>query len=57
MRLTSIGHAGLLIDTPQGSITCDPWFTPAFRGSWFVFPRNDRLDADLWHRLTHPTYL
>lgn len=57
MRLTSIGHAGLLIETRQGSITCDPWFTPAFRGSWFVFPRNDHLDAELWHRLTHPTYL
>ena len=57
MRITSVGHAGLLIETAQGSITCDPWFVPAFRGSWFVFPRNDRLDPHLWHRLTHPTYL
>jgi UDP-MurNAc hydroxylase len=57
MRITSLGHAGLLIETASASITCDPWFVPAFRGSWFVFPRNDRLDADLFHRLTHPTYL
>ncbi len=57
MRITSLGHAGLLVETAHASITCDPWFVPAFRGSWFVFPRNDRLDHDLWRRLTHPTYL
>lgn len=57
MRLTSLGHAGLLVESGPVSITCDPWFVPAFRGSWFVFPRNDRLDLDLWYRLTHPTYL
>jgi len=57
MRITSLGHAGLLIETGTASITCDPWFEPAFRGSWFVYPRNDRLDDDLRHRLTHPTYL
>ena len=43
MRATSIGHAGILIDTVDGSIVCDPWFLPAFRGSWCVFPRNDQL--------------
>jgi UDP-MurNAc hydroxylase len=57
MRITSLGHAGLLIETSQGSITCDPWFEPAFRGSWFVFPRNDRLDLDLRERLTHASFL
>ena len=30
---------------PTASILCDPWFVPAFFGSWFVFPRNDQLDA------------
>lgn len=57
MRATSIGHAGILIDTVEGSILCDPWFLPAFFGSWFVFPRNDRLPAELQERIEHPTYL
>ena len=57
MRATSIGHAGILIDTVDGSIACDPWFLPQFFGSWFVFPRNDQLPADLMHRICNPTYL
>ena len=28
MRATSIGHAGMLIETASGSILCDPWFVP-----------------------------
>lgn len=32
------------VETEGGSVLCDPWFTPAYFGSWFVFPRNDRLD-------------
>ncbi|MFZ9627990.1 MAG: Rieske 2Fe-2S domain-containing protein [Ilumatobacteraceae bacterium] len=57
MRATSLGHAGILVDTVDGSIVCDPWFMPQFHGSWFVFPRNDRLSADLMQRVCHPTYL
>jgi len=57
VRATSIGHAGLLIDTDFGSILCDPWFEPAYFGSWFVFPRNDRLSDDLMQRIEHPDYL
>lgn len=57
MRATSIGHAGILIETQHGSILCDPWFVPAFFGSWFVFPRNDQLSADLHERIEHPDYL
>jgi UDP-MurNAc hydroxylase len=57
MRATSVGHAGILIDTVDGSILCDPWFLPAFFGSWFVFPRNDQLSDELMHRIEHPTYL
>ncbi|MEY2445520.1 MAG: UDP-MurNAc hydroxylase [Ilumatobacteraceae bacterium] len=57
MRATSVGHAGILIDTLDGSILCDPWFVPAFFGSWFVFPRNDQLPAELMERIEHPTYL
>ena len=51
MRATSIGHAGILIETRSGSILCDPWFHPAFFASWFVFPRNDRLDDELLDRI------
>ena len=46
MRATSIGHAGILVDTVDGSIACDPWFLPQFHGSWFVFPRNDQLSPE-----------
>jgi UDP-MurNAc hydroxylase len=57
VRATSVGHAGIFIETEFGSILCDPWFTPAFFGSWFVFPRNDQLPADLLERIEHADYL
>ena len=57
MRATSVGHAGIFIETEFGSILCDPWFTPAFFGSWFVFPRNDQLPADLLERIERTDYL
>ena len=57
MRVTSIGHAGMLIESSAGSILCDPWFEPAFFGSWFPFPRNDRLDDDLRARVESADFL
>jgi UDP-MurNAc hydroxylase len=57
VRATSVGHAGIFIETEFGSILCDPWFTPAFFGSWFVFPRNDQLPADLLERIGRTDYL
>lgn len=57
MRATSLGHAGILVETEAGSILCDPWFVPAFFGSWFVFPRNDQLDDDLLERIHGADYL
>jgi UDP-MurNAc hydroxylase len=57
MRATSLGHAGILIETRQASIVCDPWFTPAFFGSWFVFPRNDRLPERVLEALRAPDFL
>lgn len=57
MRATSIGHAGILIETDGGSILCDPWFEPAFFGSWFVFPRNDQLSEDLRERIENADFL
>src|SRR5690349_4013432 len=35
MRLTFLGHAGWLAHTRGGSVLCDPWFNPAYFGSWF----------------------
>lgn len=57
MRATSIGHAGILIETTAGSILCDPWFVPAFLGSWCVFPRNDQLSEDLLERIHGADFL
>ena len=57
MRATSIGHAGILVETDAGSILCDPWFVPAFFGSWFVFPRNDQLSDDLLERIEQADFL
>src|SRR5215203_1711708 len=57
MRATSIGHAGILVETRGVSIVCDPWFVPAFFGSWFPFPRNDQLDDDLRARVANADYL
>ena len=57
MQATSLGHAGILIRCRQATIVCDPWFVPAFLGSWFPFPRNDQLDADLMAAVCSPDYL
>jgi UDP-MurNAc hydroxylase len=54
MRITFLGHVGLHVETAHGSVLCDPWFTPAYFGSWFPFPRNDTLDSAPFSR---PDYL
>lgn len=54
MRITYLGHAGLFIQTDKGSVLCDPWFNPAFLGSWFPFPRNDGIDVQ---RISKPDFL
>lgn len=54
MRITFLGHVGAYVETRDGSVLCDPWFTPAYFGSWFPFPRNDRLDPGSFSR---PDYL
>ena len=46
MQVTSVGHAGFLIETKAGSILCDPWVNPAYFASWFPFPDNSTLDWD-----------
>jgi UDP-MurNAc hydroxylase len=54
MRITFLGQAGLYIETAHGTILCDPWFNPAYYGSWFPFPRNDGLDRGAF---VSPDYL
>ncbi|MEU0543390.1 Rieske 2Fe-2S domain-containing protein [Nocardia sp. NPDC005978] len=44
MKITVLGHAGLLVETSAGRILCDPWFNPAFYGSWVPFPDNTKID-------------
>ena len=47
----------MLIETDAGSILCDPWFEPAFFGSWFPFPRNDQLSDELRERIDNADFL
>ncbi len=54
MQVTFLGHAGMYVETEGGTVLCDPWFNPAYFGSWFPFPRNDRLDPAAF---SHPDYL
>jgi UDP-MurNAc hydroxylase len=54
VRITGTGHAGMRIDTPAGSILCDPWVNPAYFASWFPFPDNSALD---WTALGRTDYL
>ncbi|HTF11691.1 MAG TPA: MBL fold metallo-hydrolase, partial [Asanoa sp.] len=54
MRVTGTGHASMRIDTPAGSILCDPWVNPAYFASWFPFPDNSQLD---WETLGQVDYL
>jgi UDP-MurNAc hydroxylase len=54
VKITSLGHAGLFIETQHGSILCDPWFNPAYFASWFPFPSNEDIDLEL---IRCPDYL
>jgi UDP-MurNAc hydroxylase len=44
MKIRFLGHASLYVETKQGSVLCDPWFNPAFFGSWYPFPANDHIE-------------
>lgn len=54
MKITALGHAGLLLESQGSSVVCDPWFSPAFFGSWFPYPNNDHLPPAIPVR---PSYL
>ena len=57
MQAVSLGHAGILVRAGGVTIACDPWFIPAFLGSWFVFPRNDRLPDELMDEVRNADFL
>jgi len=46
MKITTLGHAGMHIETRYGTLLCDPWTNPTFFASWFPFPDNSGLDWD-----------
>jgi UDP-MurNAc hydroxylase len=54
LKITSLGHAGLFIETRHGSVLCDPWFNPAYFASWFPFPSNEDVDLE---KIGRPDYL
>jgi len=47
MLITSLGHAGLRVETPELRLLMDPWLatTGAFQGAWHQFPSNAHLDT------------
>lgn len=48
MTITSLGHAGFLIEAGADVILVDPWLSPAgaYAASWFPFPSNASIDPD-----------
>ena len=60
MLITSLGHAGLRVDTSDLRLLMDPWLatTGAFQGAWHQFPSNahlatpELLDCD-WVTVSH----
>ncbi len=45
MKVTSLGHAGLEVQTTRATVLIDPWLSPegAFLASWFQYPDNQHL--------------
>lgn len=43
MKLTWIGHAGFIVEATGKRILIDPWFNPAFLGTWRPQPCNAHL--------------
>ncbi|MGF1938669.1 MAG: Rieske 2Fe-2S domain-containing protein [Nostoc sp. ChiQUE02] len=45
MKITSLGHAGLKVETKSSTVLVDPWLSPegAFLASWFQYPDNQHL--------------
>jgi len=46
-QIEYLGHAGFAVTFAGKSVLIDPWFYPAFLGSWFPFPDNRFLATPL----------
>jgi len=59
MSCTYLGHAGLVIQTNDCCILCDPWHSdnPVFFDSWSPYPANDELDWDSIRRRATVLYV
>lgn len=57
MRLTFLGHAGFLLETPNAVVVLDPWLSPhgAFDSSWFQLPQNHHLAETVRQKLSDPS--
>lgn len=57
MRLTFLGHAGFLLETPHAVVALDPWLSPqgAFDASWFQLPQNHHLAERVRQKLSDPS--
>jgi UDP-MurNAc hydroxylase len=53
MRITFLGHAGFIVETPDAMLICDPWLSPAgaFDRAWFQYPSNHHLAGVVAARL------
>lgn len=47
MKIQFLGHAGFLVNAKSLNILIDPWFHSAFFGSWFPYPDNRHLEAEV----------
>ena len=45
MRITTLGHAGLKVESVSTTLLIDPWVSPfgAFQSSWFQYPENQHV--------------
>ncbi|AKU90181.1 Rieske 2Fe-2S domain-containing protein [Vulgatibacter incomptus] len=57
MKITSLGHAGFMIETEGALIVADPWLSPAgaFDSAWMQFPQNHHLASLVREKLGRTT--
>ena len=53
MQITSLGHAGFMVELEKSVVIMDPWLSPfgAFDSSWFQYPRNHHMLSEVQDRL------
>ena len=53
IQITSLGHAGFMVELEKSVVIMDPWLSPfgAFDSSWFQYPRNHHMLSEVQDRL------